>query len=78
MQSKDIARAILIMYEDMKSLNSQALNDPEVKEVLIWVKNILRGPCPHCCNGTIIINNSSDTDRIEYGLCPHCQGDSRQ
>jgi hypothetical protein len=63
------------LYEDLKSLNGQSLFTPEVKELIAWAKDLLRGPCPHCCSG---VTDTGDPETSEYGLCPHCKGDSRQ
>lgn len=39
---------------------------------------ILSRPCPHCCNGAVIVTPNPDPDKTEYGLCEVCHGDSRQ
>ena len=36
------------------------------------------GPCPDCCNGTIVTKDTGDMETSEFATCPTCKGDSRQ
>ena len=45
---------------------------------LVRPRRTFEGPCPDCCNGTIVVKDTGDQETSEFGRCMTCFGDSRQ